>query len=85
LGAPADPGDRPGRLPVTPASTEAGREALLAAALADGRLIEPSVPTWRTSLERDPQRAGADLAGLASARPIASDAARLFPGQVAAE
>jgi hypothetical protein len=59
--------------------TPDGRDALLARAVADGRLIERSIPVWRKKLERDPDNEAAELASLASMGPGREDISRLFP------
>lgn len=72
----------PGVTDVADPTTDAGREALLAGAIRDGRLVEASLPAWRGAFKRDPAKAAAELAGLASPRDFAPDVGmdRLFPG-----
>ncbi len=45
------------------------REAALAAAVADGRLLQKSVPEWRAIWNKNPQATAATLAGLAAGLP----------------
>jgi hypothetical protein len=60
-------------------ATDSGREVLLAAAVADGRLVEKSLPTWRTAFKHNPAKAATELSTLARPGDVGMD--RLFPGQ----